>query len=187
MPSGPYRGHKGDIWEGGHRVPLIVRWPKRIQAGTSSHQMVSLTDIFATCADIIGVDLPSDGAEDSLSFLPALLGKSNVQARTTLVNHSNHGEFAYREGPWKLVFRMSGRNLQQSRGRKTIAELYNLESDISEQKNLSKDRPDLVQRMTGALEELIERGTSRVTQDATNDTVIRFDTIQTKRWGPAPE
>jgi arylsulfatase A len=187
MPSGPYRGHKGDIWEGGHRVPLIVRWPKHIEAGTSSKQMVSLTDIFATCAGILGAELPSDGAEDSISFLPTLLRKPVEDSRTTLVSHSNHGEFAYREGPWKLVFKMSGRNLQKSRGKKTIAELYNQDSDISEQKTVAKKRPDVVQRMTDALEGLIERGTSRVTQKAANDTVVRFDTIQTKRWAPALE
>ena len=185
MPSGPFRGHKGDIWEGGHRVPLIVRWPKHIEAGKSSDQMVCLTDIFATCAEICGVELPRDGAEDSMSFLPALLGKPGEDSRKTLVNHSNHGEFAYREGPWKLVYRMSGRTLQQSRGKKTIAELYNLDVDINEQRDLSKERPELVKRMTDTLKELIERGTSRVDQRTANDTLVRFDTIQTERWASA--
>ncbi len=187
MPSGPYRGHKGDIWEGGHRVPLVVRWPKHIEAGKGSNQMVSLTDIFATCAEIVGADLPAEGAEDSLSFLPSLLGKPSDDSRTMLVNHSNHGEFAYRDGPWKLVFKMRGRNLQQSRGMKTIAELYNLDSDIGEKNDLSMKHPDVVQRMTDALKELIDRGTSSVDRKAANDTVVRFDTIQTKRWAPALE
>ena len=146
--------------------------------------MVCLTDIFATCAEIVGADLPANGAEDSLSFLPALLGKPNDDGRTTLVNHSNHGEFAYRDGPWKLVFKMSGRNLQQSRGKLTIAELYNLDSDIGETIDLSKKHPKIVQRMTEGLKKLIERGTSRAGRKISNDTIIRFDTIQTKRWGP---
>ena len=68
--------------------------------------------------------MPRDGAEDSVSFLSSTLGNANPDGRTTLVNHSNHGEFAYRDGSWKLVFKMSGRNLQQSRGKPTIAELY---------------------------------------------------------------
>ncbi|MCH8149785.1 MAG: arylsulfatase [Planctomycetes bacterium] len=187
MPSGPYRGHKGDVWEGGHRVPLVVRWPKHIEAGTSSSQMVSLTDIFATCAEIVGADLPAAGAEDSLSFLPSLLGKPNNGRRTTLVSHSNHGEFAYRDGPWKLVFKMSGRNVQQSRGKATIVELYNLDSDIGEKNDLAKQRPEIVQRMTDGLKKLIDGGTSRIDQKASNDTAVRFDTIQTKRWGPALE
>lgn len=183
MPSGPYRGHKGDIWEGGHRVPLVVRWPKRVPAGKSSSQMVSLTDIFATCTELVGADLPKDGAEDSISFLPSILEKEDGVRRTSLVSHSNHGEFAYRHGPWKLVFKMSGRNLQQSRGKPTIAELYNLDSDIGEQNDLSKQEPEIARRMTRELKAVIARGTSRAGQKSSNDTEVRFDTIQEKRWG----
>jgi arylsulfatase A-like enzyme len=187
LPSGPYRGHKGDIWEGGHRVPLVVRWPKRVAAGASSDQLVCLTDLLATCADLLGADLPEDGAEDSLSFLPALLGNANPSGRATLVNHSNFGEFAYRDGPWKLVFRMSGPNLEQSRGKPTVAELYHLQSDIGEQHDLSNTHPEIVERMTRGLKALIERGTSRTGQRASNDTLVRFHVTQTERWGPALE
>lgn len=183
MPSGPYRGHKGDVWEGGHRVPLVIRWSKRIAAGKSDDQMISLTDLFATCAEIVSAPLPKDGAEDSLSFLSSALGKRQDNPRTSLVNHSNHGEFAYRDGPWKLVFKMSGKNLQQSRGKPTIAELYNLDIDIAEKNDLSKKHPEIVKRMTEGLSKLIQRGTSRVAQKSANDTIVRFDTSQTKRWG----
>jgi arylsulfatase A-like enzyme len=183
MPSGPYRGHKGDVWEGGHRVPLVVRWPQRIQADSQSDQLVCLTDLFATCAEVLGQEVPDRGAEDSLSFLPALLGTRANIARTTVVNHSNHGEFAYRDGPWKLVFKMSGENLQQSRGEPTIAELYNLDTDIAEANDLSKSHPKVVADMTKFLEQLITRGTSRSGQVADNDTEVRFASIQTQRWG----
>jgi arylsulfatase A-like enzyme len=185
LPSGPYRGHKGDISEGGHRVPFVVRWPQRVAAGASSEQMVCLTDIFATCADILGTELPADGAEDSLSFLPALLGESDENGRGELMNHSNFGEFAYRDGPWKLVFRMGGSSLEQSRGQPTGAELYNLDSDLGEQNNLGRERPEIVERLTAGLKALIERGASRVGVEALNDTLVRFDITQTKRWGPA--
>ena len=185
MPSGPYRGHKGDVWEGGHRVPLILRWPKHIVAGSSSKQMVSLTDLFATCAEITGADLPKDGAEDSISFLPAALGKKNDQPRTSLVNHSNHGEFAWRDGPWKLVFKESAPKYAQSRGKPTIVELYNLDDDIAESNNLSDKRPDIVKQMTTQLTEVIARGASRPGLKSANDTDVRFDTIQMKRWGDA--
>ncbi|QDT43933.1 Arylsulfatase [Gimesia alba] len=184
LPSGPYRGHKGDIWEGGHRVPLVVRWPKQIGAGSSSQQMVCLTDLLATSAEIAGAELPPDGAEDSISFLPALQGKPNQAARQSLVSHSNHGEFAYRDGPWKLVFKMSGKNLQQSRGKPTIPELFNLDTDISEAHNLAKQRPQKVAQMTADFKRLIEQGSSRAGQKATNDTHVRFDTIQKVRWAP---
>jgi len=183
MPSGPYRGHKGDVWEGGHRVPLVVRWPKRIESGKRSSQMICLTDLFATCAAIVGADLPTNGAEDSFSFLQSALGKPGVDRRRTLVNHSNHGEFAYRDGPWKLVFKMSGRNLKQSRGKPTVAKLYHLDADISEHNDLSGKHPKIVQQMTEGLKRLIARGTSRAGQHSSNDTLVRFDTIQAKRWG----
>ena len=184
LPSGPYRGHKGDIWEGGHRVPLVVRWPGRAAAGASTDQMVCLTDLFATCADIVQRPLPSRGAEDSLSFAPVLLGQSPTSERTTVVNHSNFGEFAYRDGPWKLVFRLSERNLQRSRGKPTIAELYDLGSDVAEKRNVASEHPDVVRRMTEALKEVIDRGATRTDRTSRNDTRVRFDRTQTERWGP---
>ncbi len=183
MPSGPYRGHKGDIWEGGHRVPLVVRWPKRIAPGTTSDQMVCLTDLFATCSEIVGADLPEQGAEDSVSFLSSLTGTPDDQGRSSVMNHSNDGEFAYREGPWKLVFRMSGPNLEASRGKPTIAELYNLDDDVGEEHDVSSAHPELVQRLTESLVDLIQRGATRTDRTARNDTDVRFDTIQVKRWG----
>ena len=184
-PSGPYRGHKGDIWEGGHRVPLVVRWPGQVEAGSASDQLVCLTDLFATCAEIVGAELPADGVEDSLSFLPPLLGKPHAVGPTTLVSHSNFGEFAYRDGPWKLVWRMIKPNLEQSRGKPTVPELYHLGSDVGEQTELSGKHPDLVKRLTNDLKTLIDRGTSRPGQQAANDTMVRFDTTQEKRWAPA--
>jgi len=101
------------------------------------------------------------------------------------VNHSNHGEFAYRDGPWKLVFRMRGRNLQQSRGKPTIAELYNLKSDVGEKQDVSMKHPQIVKHMTAGLKTLIERGSSRAGQKAQNDAQVRFDAIQKKRWAAA--
>lgn len=186
-PSGPFRGHKGDIWEGGHRVPLVVRWPKRVAAGRNSDQLVSLTDLFATCAQAIEKSAPAQAAEDSFSFLPALLGRVAGDRRTTLVSHSNFGEFAYRDGPWKLVFKMTGKNLEESRGKGTIAELYNLDADVAEEHDLSAKHPEIVQRMTAGLSTVIDRGTSRSLPQRPNDTAVRFDTIQTERWAPPLE
>lgn len=168
-------------------MPLVVRWPGRAAAGASSDQLICLTDLLATCAGVVGADLPANGAEDSLSFLPALRGRPNEGGRTSLVSHSNHGEFAYRDGPWKLVFKLGGRNLQQSRGKPTVAELYNLEADIAEQHDLAQQRPDVVKQMTEDLQSLIQRGSSRPGQQASNDTLVRFDATQTQRWAPARE
>ena len=93
---------------------MVMRWPEHVAPGRKCDQMICLTDLFATVAEVIGVPLPKKGAEDSISFLPSALGKKHsegeLETRVNLVSHSNHGEFAYREGPWKLVFRMSDRD-----------------------------------------------------------------------------
>ena len=117
--------------------------------------------------------------------LSALLGKTGTEGRTSLVSHSNFGEFAYRNGPWKLVWRLGERNLAQSRGKSTVPELYNLASDVGEQTDLSGKQPDVVQRMTKDLRTLVDRGTSRDGQQAANDTLVQFETTQEKRWAPA--
>ncbi len=187
LPSGPYRGHKGDVWEGGHRVPLVVRWPGKVQAGGRSDQLICLTDLLATSADLLGTKLPATGAEDSLSFFPALQGKASDGTRTSVVNHSNFGEFAYRDGPWKLVYKLSGRNLEKSRGKPTIAELYHLQSDIAEEQDLSQKHPERVKQMTADLQALIDRGSSRPDQQSQNDGQVEFKTTQKLRWAPVKD
>ncbi len=187
MPSGPLRGHKGDVWEGGHRVPLLVRWPGRVEANASSDRLVSLTDVFATCLDAIGADLPLDGAEDSVSFLDAALGAPGAEGRQSLVSHSNHGEFAYRDGPWKLVFRNASENLGQSRGLPRVTELYNLESDLAEAVDLAGERADMVEELRARFDEVIARGASRPGTAGSNDAPIAYDTTQVVRWAPVGE
>ena len=80
-PSHIFRGHKADIWDGGHRIPLLVRWPGRVKAGSTSDQLVSLVDLTATCAELVGARLPDNAAEDSISMLSVLLGKPAVGSR----------------------------------------------------------------------------------------------------------
>ncbi|HYF34779.1 MAG TPA: arylsulfatase [Prosthecobacter sp.] len=94
------RGTKADIWEGGHRVPFLVRWPPRVKPAVTD-ALVELNDIFATLADITGQPLPAAAAEDSFSFLSVLTGQPPGPRRTFSVHHSLHGLFALREGPWK--------------------------------------------------------------------------------------
>ena len=101
-PSHVLRGHKADIWDGGHRVPFVVRWPAKVKAGTSCDQLVSLVDFMATCASITGTKLPDNAAEDSVSILPALLGTADRPLREALVHHSINGRFSIRQGSWKL-------------------------------------------------------------------------------------
>ena len=101
FPSAEYRGYKSDIWEGGHRVPLIVRWPGVVHPGSASSELVELTDLFATVADILQVTLPDGTAEDSVSILPLLQGLDKP-VRLSAILHSVFGRFAIRSGDWKL-------------------------------------------------------------------------------------
>ena len=98
-----YRGTKADIFEGGHRIPFIARWPGKVKPRTVSDQVICLTDLFSTCAGILGTSLPDTAAEDSISFLPALLGDASGAPRTSIVHHSVNGSFAIRQGSWKLA------------------------------------------------------------------------------------
>ncbi len=184
-PSGPYRGHKGDIWEGGHRVPFILRWPARIAAGSSSDQLLCLNDVFATCAELVGGELPDEAAEDSFSFLPVLFREDASGLRSNLVSHSVDGEFAYREGPWKIVFKSAGPNREASRGKPTVVELYQLDDDVGEMHDLAEQHADIVQRLTNGLKSCVHRGRSRPGMPRVNDTEVRFDVTQTERWAPA--
>src|SRR5690606_19871593 len=94
FPHGPLRGHKADLFEGGHRVPFVVRWPGQTAVGIETEQLVCLTDVMATVAESIGVELPDDAGEDSISFLPVLRGQSAAPAaRDQLVSHSINGSF----------------------------------------------------------------------------------------------
>ena len=99
-----------------------------------------------------------------------------------MVNHSNFGEFAYRHGSWKLVYRLAEKRLAASRGKATIAELYDLSADIGEARNLAFERTDKVTELTAELAELIRSGASRPGAVGENDCVVRFDMTQQFRW-----
>ena len=99
-----WRGWKADAFEGGHRVPFIVRWPAQVKPGTRSTQTIALTDIMATCAGILGTELPANASEDSVSLLPVLLGeKLEKPLHDIVIHHSGSGHFAIRKDHWKLL------------------------------------------------------------------------------------
>jgi arylsulfatase A len=103
-PNGPWRGTKGTLYEAGHRVPFLVQWPGRIKPGRISDETICLTDIMATCAELVGYRLPDTAAEDSYSLLPVLLAEDiNGPIREATVHHSTIGTFAIRQGRWKLI------------------------------------------------------------------------------------
>jgi arylsulfatase A-like enzyme len=146
-PNGVLRGHKGTLWEGGTREPMLVRWPGRIQPGTSDALMSQL-DLLASLAALTGQTLPPGQAPDSENHLKALLGESRT-GREYLIEQSNGGwPLALRHGPWKLI--PQGGNLKA--GGKYA--LYNLADDLSETKDLAASHPDKVAAMTAKLAEI---------------------------------
>jgi arylsulfatase A-like enzyme len=160
----PWRGMKRDDWEGGHRVPFIVRWPGRVAAGGVSEATVCLTDIMATCAAITGVKLPANTAEDSFSFLSAMTGVADDSPQRNYTIHQTIKlDLAIRRGPWKyLDHRGSGGNNYDSGELKAYAlpdtapdapgQLYNLETDPGETTNLYSRHPEIVKQLKGLLD-----------------------------------
>lgn len=165
-PSYHFRGTKADIWDGGHRIPFLVRWPARVKAGTTSDQVVCLSDLFATCADLLGKKLPDTMAEDSVSILPALLGKAKKPLRDDIVHSAIYGAFAIREGNWKLEFCPGSGGWSNpkpgSPEEKTLptVQLYDLSKDIGETNNVQAQHPDVVARLTRLLKQEIANGRS---------------------------
>jgi arylsulfatase A-like enzyme len=164
-PSHTYRGNKADIFEGGHRIPLLVRWPHHVKAGATNDQLVCLVDFFRTCADILDQKLPDTAAEDSFSLLPALEGRNEVPARETVVHHSINGSFAIREGRWKLALCPDSGGWSEPRPGNTVKEsaavqLYDLSRDSGETENVAVKNPDVVRRLTATMLKCVARGRS---------------------------
>ena len=171
----PWRGVKRDQWEGGHRVPFIARWPKKIEAGSTSYQTICLTDIMATCATLSGAKLPDNAAEDSFDILPALLDQATKPIREFTLHQTIKLDLAIRNGDWKyLDHKGSGGNNYERGGEwglKQFAlpnnapdapgQLYNLAKDPGETKNLYNEHPDIVKRLKEKLKEFKKSGRSR--------------------------
>ena len=164
--NGPYRGQKTEVYEGGHRVPLIVRWPDRVAAGSTSEQLVALTDLLATTAELVGQKLPHDAGEDSFSFLHLLRdSKPTGTVRDVIVHDSNQGAMAIRQGPWKLITIQGGGgigwNADDTNATQPPGQLYNLDNDPNERENLYQEHPEIVARSSRLLEEIQKSGRSR--------------------------
>jgi arylsulfatase A len=164
-PSHTFRGHKADIYEGGHRVPFVVRWPGKVKAGTTSDRLVCLTDCMATVAEVIGAKLPADAGEDSMSFLPTLVGNDSA-GRESLVSHSINGSFAIRQGSWKLCLCPGSGGWSAPRpdrddtSQMPPVQLFDLATDIGEQRNVQAQHPEVVARLTKLLEQQVAAGRS---------------------------
>ena len=178
-PSYIYRGAKADIFEGGHRIPFIVKWPKMVKAGTETAQTICLTDFMATLADMFRQPLKDNEGEDSFSLLPLLLQK-NGYARTSIIHHSIDGNFSIRKNDWKLIFARGsgGWSAPTEKEAKTQGlpdlQLYNLKTDIRETNNVASDHPSVVRELSAIAKAIIENGRSTKGKKQKNDTEVNY-------------
>ena len=178
--SAQFRGYKADIWEGGHRVPFFARWPGKIKPGSHSPQLICHTDLLATCAELLGAQLPATAAEDSVSLLPALLGTDHAPLREAVVHHSINGLFAIRQGPWKLeLCPGSGGWGQPGDAEATTlglpaVQLYDLGTDGGETRNVQAENPAVVARLTALLERAVAEGRTTPGARQANDVEVSF-------------
>lgn len=164
-PNAPLRGAKGTLYEGGHRVPFIARWPGKVTAGGESSALIAHLDMAATFAAIVGVKLPADAAPDSFNVLPYLLGAETAgPLRPHFVAHTGgtKGPFAVRQGNWKLMQPVGKGAYGKAAARGLTAEsgklqLYDLETDLAESKNLAADKPEKVAELQALLADIQAR------------------------------
>ena len=169
----PWRGMKRDDWEGGHRVPFLVRWPGHVKPGTTSDQLLSQTDVMATVAAIVGAKLPDDAAEDSFNMLPVLLGQTHTPIRPCLLEQAFGGArwLSIRQGQWKyLDHQGSGGNNYDQPTLKPFAlkdtapdapgQLYDLSKDPGETTNLFFETPQIAKELKAKLDECKRSGRS---------------------------
>ena len=175
FPSAHLRGSKADIWEGGHRVAFLARWPKGgVEAGSRNTQTICHVDLFATCADILGVELPVESCEDSVSFLPALKGEEIKSSRAGIIHHSISGHFSYRQDNWKLILASgsAGWTAPKRVDDGPVAQLYDLSADPGEEKNLYESKPEVAARLLKLIEKDVFSGRSTKGPNSQNDVEV---------------
>jgi len=177
--SAAFRGYKSDVWEGGHRVPFLVRWPGQVKAGSQSGALICHTDFMATAAEILGSPLPPDAAEDSVSFLPVLRGEERPPLREAVVHHSINGQFAIRQGHWKLEFCPGSGGWGKPRDPAARTEglpgmqLYDLQADPAETNNRQAESPEITARLTALLTKYLADGRSTPGPPQANDVPVQ--------------
>jgi len=170
--SGGLRGYKWRVWEGGHRLPLIVRWPGVVEPGTVNDRLVHQADLLATMADIFEYELPDDAGEDSVSILPLLRG-DDKDVREYAVSCGGSGMPGIRDGAWKLILG-TGQGFYQENQTPADWELYNLAEDPTESNNLAARYPERVTEMKAQLDEMIRNGRSTPGEPQRNEAPVRF-------------
>jgi arylsulfatase A-like enzyme len=148
-PAGPWRGGKYTPFEGGTRVPFIVRWPAGVKAGGTSDALISQVDLLASLAALAGADVPADAGPDSFNLLPALLGQPGARGRDRLIEQGGGVAVAVRSGQWKFIPGNGG------------PRLFDLGRDPAEATDVAADHPDVVKDLRAALQKARDTGRTR--------------------------
>lgn len=179
FPSADLRGLKSDLWEGGHRVPFILRWPaKQSVANTKQTGLIGLSDVMATVADVIGHTLPEDSAADSISFYPLITKVQAQSQRQAIVHHSIYGKFSIRQGDWKLLLAPGSggwskpNDITAQKLALPSIQLYNLKNDKAETSNLAEQHPQIVKQLLELLNTYVKNGRSTPGKVLKNDAKI---------------
>jgi len=160
----PLRESKRSIYEGGHRVPFVVCWPGKVKPGTVNDHTICLNDLMATAAEITGAKIPDNAGEDSVSLIPELLGTAKDATREATIHQSSAGDLAIRQGPWKMIFNRDGKR-----------ELFNLQTDLSETKDVLAANAEIARRMTTLMQAYITNGRSNAGPAQKNDFDLSID------------
>jgi len=177
-PSAKLRGHKADIFEGGHRVAFIARWPEAIAAGTTCRKTICHTDLLATAAEIVGAKLPQSAGEDSVSLLPLMKQVDGNVGREATVHHSVNGSFAIRRDNWKLILCPGSggwSNPRPPQARKQNLpeqQLFDLNNDLRETQNVSAKHPETASKLLKLLQKYVDQGRSTPGKPQKNATKI---------------
>ncbi len=168
--AAPFRGLKRDIYEGGHHVPFVIKWPGITQPGRVSGAMISQVDFIATVASLLGFELPADSAEDSHDFLPFLRGETTTPPRDAIVHNTKKDHYALRHGDWLLIDAQTGylrpapetwnQKHKQPADDTQEVELYNLKEDVQQRHNLAAEHPARVKDMQALLAKIRAQGHS---------------------------
>jgi arylsulfatase A-like enzyme len=178
-PSYIFRGHKADIYEGGHRIPFIVKWPARIKAGLVSDEVICTTDLFRTLASLTGYKTGDDEGEDSYDLLPLFSEPTpGTPLREATVHHSINGSFAIRQGEWKLIMCPGSGGWSHPTPKECLEmdslpdiQLYNLKNDPGESINLQAQEAEKVNELKSLLISYIRNGRSTPGQPQANDSI----------------
>ena len=166
--NGTLRGAKADIYEGGHRVPFIVRWPQVVAPGAETHRLTCLSDFFATCAELTDYKMTAAEGVDSVSFLQTLKDPTRIE-RSPVVHHSYKGAFGIRAGQWKLNLCSGSGGFDSPVEGAAPVQLYDLSSDLSERHNLEAQYPQKVRELQALLQSYVDAGRSTPGEPQKND------------------